>query len=151
MTRTVVRGNNSTGRSSHPTAKHVPFPHELSDFLSLRTLTSDTPRLAWAFRSHHCSNAGPLLVLIKCLVVPESRWVPCVRDCNLYIRLMLISPHSSLGVPALCRTVLYVIVSPMGPYIRAAGDDRSSVRGFQLESNYALEFNAWHTVVALGY
>ena len=81
-------------------------------------------------------DADALLELIKLLVMIDSRWVPQSPGCSLYVRPTLIgtrpcksfpllpAPISSrsrvtaLGVAASDEAMLYVILSPTGPYFR---------------------------------
>jgi len=63
-------------------------------------------------------NPDALLELIKLLVMIDSRWVPQSPGCSLYIRPTLIGTRPSLGVGPSDEAMLYVILSPTGPYFR---------------------------------
>ncbi|KAI0247839.1 branched-chain amino acid aminotransferase II [Lactifluus subvellereus] len=115
-------------------------------------------------------DGDALLVLIKRLVALEARWIPRARGCSLYIRPTIIGTRPSLGVSASRHAALYVILSPMGPYIRdttAGGKGPRGISllamsdqvrawpggtgGFKLGLNYAPGFAAQRTAAALGY
>lgn len=114
---------------------------------------------------HQPFNADALLTLIKRLVALEARWIPRARGCSLYIRPTLIGTRPSLGVSASRHAALYVILSPMGPYIRdqdgkgislLAMSDQvrawpGGTGGYKLGLNYAPGFAAQRTAAALGY
>ncbi|KAK0196833.1 aminotransferase [Armillaria mellea] len=63
-------------------------------------------------------NTDALLALIKRLVMVEKRWIPAVEGHSLYIRPTIIGTRAALGVAASDQALLYVIVSPTGPYFR---------------------------------
>ncbi|KAH9005723.1 branched-chain amino acid aminotransferase II [Lactarius hatsudake] len=110
-------------------------------------------------------DADALLILIRCLVVIEARWIPRARGCSLYIRPTLIGTRPSLGVSASTHAALYVILSPTGPYIRDPNGKGLSLLamsdqirawpggtgGFKLGLNYAAGFPAQRVAAALGY
>jgi branched-chain amino acid aminotransferase len=120
-------------------------------------------------------DADTLLTLIKRLVGLEVRSIPRARGCSLYIRPMLIGTRPLLGVSASCHAVLYVLLSPTGPYICSTSNSSSSdaaggqggiallamgdqirawhsgTGGFKLGLNYAPGFAAQRAAAALGY
>ncbi|MGH0141703.1 UNVERIFIED_CONTAM: hypothetical protein FKN15_057923 [Acipenser sinensis] len=57
-----------------------------------------------------------LLKCIKKLVEIEKAWVPNSSSASLYIRPTLIGTEPSLGVKKPSQALLYVILSPVGPY-----------------------------------
>ncbi|XP_029142223.1 branched-chain-amino-acid aminotransferase, cytosolic [Protobothrops mucrosquamatus] len=57
-----------------------------------------------------------LLQCIQKLVEVEKEWVPYSTSASLYIRPTLIGTEPSLGVKKPSRAILYVILSPVGPY-----------------------------------
>jgi len=60
---------------------------------------------------------GPqLLELIKKLVVLEKRWIPEGFGYSLYIRPTFISTQNTVGVTYPTSAMLFVILSPVGPY-----------------------------------
>ncbi|KAJ4467233.1 aminotransferase [Lentinula aciculospora] len=63
-------------------------------------------------------NTDALLELIKRLVVVDQRWIPNLEGHSLYIRPTIIGTRSALGVSASDHALLYVILSPSGPYFR---------------------------------
>lgn len=63
-------------------------------------------------------NTDALLALIKRLVMVEQRWIPTAEGHSLYIRPTIIGTRAALGVAASDQALLYVIVSPTGPYFR---------------------------------
>ncbi|KAJ3794629.1 aminotransferase [Lentinula aff. detonsa] len=63
-------------------------------------------------------NPDALLELIKKLVVIDQRWIPNIEGYSLYIRPTIIGTRSALGVSASDHALLYVILSPTGPYFR---------------------------------
>lgn len=48
----------------------------------------------------------------------EKRWIPAAEGYSLYIRPTIIGTRAALGVAASDQALLYVIVSPTGPYFR---------------------------------
>jgi len=56
------------------------------------------------------------LTLIKQLVMIETRWIPPEPGFSLYIRPTLIGTRPALGVAASTHAILYVILTPTGPY-----------------------------------
>ncbi|MGH0120819.1 UNVERIFIED_CONTAM: hypothetical protein FKN15_069645 [Acipenser sinensis] len=57
-----------------------------------------------------------LLECIKKLVEIEKTWVPDSSSASLYIRPTLIGTEPSLGIKKPSQALLYVILSPVGPY-----------------------------------
>lgn len=57
-----------------------------------------------------------MLILIKRLVEIDKRWVPKRRSYSLYIRPTVIGTRNALGVAASTHAMLYVILTPSGPY-----------------------------------
>ncbi|XP_042325207.1 branched-chain-amino-acid aminotransferase, cytosolic isoform X1 [Sceloporus undulatus] len=57
-----------------------------------------------------------LLECIRKLVEVEKEWVPYSTSASLYIRPTLIGTEPSLGVKKPSKALLYVILSPVGPY-----------------------------------
>ena len=106
-----------------------------------------------------------LLVLIKRLVEIDARWIPQAQGCSLYIRPTLIGTRPTLGVSASTHAALYVILSPIGSYIRGLDPKGLSLLamsdqirawpggtgGFKLGLNYAAGFPAQRVAASLGY
>jgi branched-chain amino acid aminotransferase len=106
-----------------------------------------------------------LLILIKRLVEIDARWIPQAQGCSLYIRPTLIGTRPQLGVSASTHAALYVILSPIGPYIRGLDPKGLSLLGmsdqirawpggtggFKLGLNYAAGFPAQRVAASLGY
>ncbi|XP_061494414.1 branched-chain-amino-acid aminotransferase, cytosolic isoform X1 [Rhineura floridana] len=61
-------------------------------------------------------DKGELLECIRKLVAVEQEWVPYSTSASLYIRPTLIGTEPSLGVKKPSKALLYVILSPVGPY-----------------------------------
>ncbi|XP_005992339.1 branched-chain-amino-acid aminotransferase, cytosolic isoform X2 [Latimeria chalumnae] len=57
-----------------------------------------------------------LLECIRKLVEVDKEWVPYSTSASLYIRPTFIGTESSLGVKKPTKALLYVILSPVGPY-----------------------------------
>ncbi|KAG6818934.1 hypothetical protein H0H93_016983 [Arthromyces matolae] len=57
-----------------------------------------------------------LLVLIKRLVMIDERWIPSKPGHSLYIRPTIIGTRSALGVAASDSALIFVILTPCGPY-----------------------------------
>lgn len=70
-----------------------------------------------------------LVKLLKKLVDIDSDWVPKEDGYSLYIRPTLIGTQATLGVNASTEALLYVILSPVGPYYS------SGVKPVALEAN----------------
>ncbi|KAL0950524.1 hypothetical protein HGRIS_007332 [Hohenbuehelia grisea] len=63
-------------------------------------------------------NSAELLTLIKRLVTLEKRWIPTLPGYSLYIRPTIIGTRAALGVAASDHAMIYVVLSPTGPYFR---------------------------------
>lgn len=57
-----------------------------------------------------------LLAALKELLKIEKRWIPKGKGYSLYIRPTHISTHSFIGVAKAQASLVYVILSPVGPY-----------------------------------
>ncbi|XP_067914985.1 branched-chain-amino-acid aminotransferase, cytosolic isoform X2 [Heterodontus francisci] len=57
-----------------------------------------------------------LLACIKKLVEIDKEWVPYSKSASLYIRPVFIGTEPSLGLKKATKALLYVILSPVGPY-----------------------------------
>lgn len=57
-----------------------------------------------------------LLQCLKTLLKVEERWVPKERGYSLYIRPAMIGTTASLGVKSCTDAILFIILSPVGPY-----------------------------------
>ena len=58
----------------------------------------------------------PLLQLIRALVRTDAAWIPSGAGYSLYIRPTVIATQATLGVAPPTSLVLFVIMSPVGPY-----------------------------------
>ncbi len=58
------------------------------------------------------------MTLIKRLVSVEKRWIPALEGYSLYIRPTIIGTRAALGVAASDHALLYIIVTPAGPYLK---------------------------------
>lgn len=109
-------------------------------------------------------DTDALLELIKRLVMIERRWVPQSPGCSLYIRPTVIGTRASLGVAASDHAMLYVILSPTGPYFKTGEKPLSllaygkSARtwpngtgNFKLGINYPSAFQAQEEAHKQGY
>ncbi|KAM8820563.1 branched-chain-amino-acid aminotransferase, cytosolic isoform 2-T2 [Eudromia elegans] len=63
-----------------------------------------------------CFDENELLLCIRKLVEVEKEWVPYSTAASLYIRPTLIGTEPSLGIKKPTKALLYVILSPVGPY-----------------------------------
>ncbi|KAJ8381929.1 hypothetical protein SKAU_G00027070 [Synaphobranchus kaupii] len=61
-------------------------------------------------------DAAELLECIRKLVEVDQEWVPQSDSASLYIRPTFLGTEPSLGVKKPSRALLYVILSPVGPY-----------------------------------
>uniref|UniRef100_A0A8B9GHN6 Branched-chain-amino-acid aminotransferase n=1 Tax=Amazona collaria TaxID=241587 RepID=A0A8B9GHN6_9PSIT len=61
-------------------------------------------------------DQNELLECIRKLVEVEKEWVPYSTTASLYIRPTLIGTEPSLGLKKPTKALLYVILSPVGPY-----------------------------------
>ncbi|KZP22076.1 branched-chain amino acid aminotransferase II [Athelia psychrophila] len=59
-----------------------------------------------------------MLKLIERLVVVDSRWIPAAPGYSMYIRPTIIGTRSSLGVAASDSAMIFIILTPSGPYFR---------------------------------
>ncbi|XP_022781770.1 branched-chain-amino-acid aminotransferase-like isoform X2 [Stylophora pistillata] len=59
-----------------------------------------------------------LVKCIKHLISIEREWVPYSNKCSLYVRPTLIATQPTLGVNKSSSALLYVILSPVGPYFK---------------------------------
>jgi len=57
-----------------------------------------------------------LLECLKKLVLIDKDWIPSSKGYSLYIRPTLISTSRNLGVSPPTKALLYIILSPVGPY-----------------------------------
>ncbi|KAK0448453.1 aminotransferase [Desarmillaria tabescens] len=63
-------------------------------------------------------NQDAVLALVKRLVSVEKRWIPALEGYSLYIRPTMIGTRAALGVAASDHALLYVVVTPAGPYFK---------------------------------
>ncbi|XP_025047112.1 branched-chain-amino-acid aminotransferase, cytosolic isoform X1 [Alligator sinensis] len=111
-----------------------------------------------------CFDKHELLDCIRKLVEVETEWVPYSASASLYIRPTLIGIEPSLGVKKPTKALLYVILSPVGPYF-ASGSfnpislwaDPKYVRAWKggtgdckLGGNYGSSIYAQHEAIELG-
>ncbi|KAH9948492.1 branched-chain amino acid aminotransferase II [Amylocystis lapponica] len=109
-------------------------------------------------------DTDELMKLIKQLVKLESRWIPTVSGHSLYIRPTVIGTRPNFGVGPSDHALLYVILSPTGPYFRTGARPISllamneTVRawpggtgGYKLALNYAPTFKPQQQAENLGY
>lgn len=61
-------------------------------------------------------DAEGFLECLKALIRVEADWVPEGKGYSLYIRPCLIATQASVGVSVPQSALLYVILSPVGPY-----------------------------------
>uniref|UniRef100_A0A3P8TXA2 Branched-chain-amino-acid aminotransferase, mitochondrial n=1 Tax=Amphiprion percula TaxID=161767 RepID=A0A3P8TXA2_AMPPE len=61
-------------------------------------------------------DKAELLECIRKLVEVDQEWVPYSQDASLYIRPTFIGIEPSLGVSRAGKAMIFVIVSPVGPY-----------------------------------
>uniref|UniRef100_A0A3Q0RUY2 Branched-chain-amino-acid aminotransferase, mitochondrial n=1 Tax=Amphilophus citrinellus TaxID=61819 RepID=A0A3Q0RUY2_AMPCI len=61
-------------------------------------------------------DKGELLECIKKLVDIDQEWVPYSQEASLYIRPTYIGTEPSLGVSRPGKAMIFVIISPVGPY-----------------------------------
>ncbi|KAL8283128.1 hypothetical protein RQP46_005906 [Phenoliferia psychrophenolica] len=57
-----------------------------------------------------------LIELISKLVAQDEQWIPTAPGCSLYIRPTMIGTRATLGVGPSDEMLLFVIMSPVGPY-----------------------------------
>ncbi|KAF5378268.1 hypothetical protein D9615_008691 [Tricholomella constricta] len=65
-------------------------------------------------------DTDTVLTLIKRLVAIDARWIPTKPGHSLYIRPTIISICAALGVAASDSAMLYVIMTPTGPYFNTS-------------------------------
>ncbi|GAA6038396.1 hypothetical protein JCM8097_007628 [Rhodosporidiobolus ruineniae] len=105
-----------------------------------------------------------LTTLLKKLVEIDSKWVPTDPGTSLYIRPTMIGTQAGLGVGASTDVLLFVIMSPVGPYYSTGfkpvklyattKDVRAwpgGTGGYKLGSNYAAGVVPQQKAAALGY
>ncbi|KAG7440060.1 branched-chain amino acid aminotransferase II [Guyanagaster necrorhizus] len=63
-------------------------------------------------------NENAVLTLIKRLVSVEKRWIPALEGYSLYIRPTIIGTRAALGLAPSDHALLYVLVTPVGPFFR---------------------------------
>ncbi|KAL4069150.1 aminotransferase [Scleroderma citrinum] len=79
--------------------------------MNMRRLERSAQRLALpAF------DGDDVLELIKRLVMVDKRWIPSSSGYSLYIRPTVIGTRSELSVSASDHAILFIIMSPSGPY-----------------------------------
>ncbi|KAJ8245837.1 hypothetical protein GJAV_G00260830 [Gymnothorax javanicus] len=66
-------------------------------------------------------DQAELLECIKKLVEVDQEWVPYTTDASLYIRPALVGTQRSLGLAKPQHALLFVIISPSGPYFSTGG------------------------------
>ncbi|KAJ8487937.1 hypothetical protein ONZ45_g14139 [Pleurotus djamor] len=109
-------------------------------------------------------DSSELLKLIKRLVTLDARWIPTLPGYSLYIRPTIIGTRSALGVAASDEAILYVILSPTGPYFRTGPKPLSllgisetartwpgGTGGFKLGLNYTPGFLPQQIAAKQGY
>lgn len=79
--------------------------------LNMRRLERSAQRLALP-----PFNGDDVLELIKRLVMVDKRWIPSFSGYSLYIRPTIIGTQSGLPVTASDHAILFIIMSPSGPY-----------------------------------
>jgi branched-chain amino acid aminotransferase len=57
--------------------------------------------------------------MIKQLVKVDESWIPTQKGYSMYIRPTFIATTPTLGVSRPSSALLYVIMSPVGPYYRS--------------------------------
>ncbi|XP_072327920.1 branched-chain-amino-acid aminotransferase, cytosolic isoform X2 [Scyliorhinus torazame] len=89
-----------------------------------------------------------MLDCIKKLVAVDREWVPYSKSASLYIRPVLIGTEPSLGVKITTKALLYVILSPVGPYFSTGSF--SPVSLWADPRNYGASLSAQSEAVAAG-
>ncbi|CCA68612.1 probable BAT1-branched chain amino acid aminotransferase, mitochondrial [Serendipita indica DSM 11827] len=84
--------------------------------LNMTRMTRSAKRLALPV-----PDPGALLALIKKLVSIERRWIPTESGYSLYIRPTLIGTRPTMGVVPSAHAMLFIIVSPTGPFFKTSG------------------------------
>ncbi|GAA5859040.1 hypothetical protein JCM8547_003979 [Rhodosporidiobolus lusitaniae] len=126
---------------------------------NMERMVRSASRLAFpSFTGEH------LTTLLKKLVEVDSKWVPTDPGTSLYIRPTMIGTQAGLGVGASTDVLLFVIMSPVGPYYSTGfkpvklyattKDVRAwpgGTGGYKLGSNYAAGVVPQQKAAALGY
>ncbi|GAA6000699.1 uncharacterized protein JCM10292_000551 [Rhodotorula paludigena] len=126
---------------------------------NMERMNRSAARLAFpTFTGEHVTE------LIKKLVEVDSDWVPTDPGTSLYIRPTMIGTQAGLGVGASTDILLFVIMSPVGPYYSTGfkpvklyattKDVRAwpgGTGGYKLGSNYAAGVVPQQQAAALGY
>ncbi|KAL4254891.1 Branched-chain-amino-acid aminotransferase [Abortiporus biennis] len=105
-----------------------------------------------------------LLKIIKRFIEVEARWIPKAKGHSLYIRPTIIGTRASLGVGPSNHAILYVVVSPAGPYFKTGSRAVSLLAvtehvrawpggtgGYKLSLNYAPTFMPQQAAAQKGY
>ena len=134
--------------------------------VALPVSPSSFPR---AFRDENLTWDQPIdpeavLELLQQLIRVERRWIPTKPGCSLYIRPTIIGTRDALGVAASDSSLLYIVVTPMGPYFKGVTGGISllaisdTVRawpggtgGYKLGLNYASGFAPQQAAQKQGY
>lgn len=109
-------------------------------------------------------DGDALLECLKQLIKVEKQWIPQKDGYSLYIRPVIIGTQESVGITPPDRALLYIILSPVGPYypdgfkpvalhgttefIRAAPGGTGS---YKVGANYAPGVHAQRAAANLGY
>ncbi|GAA5823302.1 hypothetical protein JCM11251_007560 [Rhodosporidiobolus azoricus] len=126
---------------------------------NMERMVRSAARLAFpTFTGEHLTS------LLKKLVEIDSKWVPTDPGTSLYIRPTMIGTQAGLGVGASTDVLLFIIMSPVGPYYSTGFKPvklyatTSDVRawpggtgGYKLGSNYAAGVVPQQKAAALGY
>ena len=75
-------------------------------------------------------DKNELLECIQQLVKLDEEWVPYSTSASLYIRPTFIGTESSLGIKKLTKALLFVILSPVGPYFSTGSFNPDSATGY---------------------
>jgi len=112
----------------HPAAKVLHYAQELFEGMKAYRGVDDRIRM---FRPMHnmarmvasaqraclpTFDGGQLVECMRRLIEIEQEWVPHAESSSLYIRPTLIGTEPTLGVGAANEVLLFVILSPVGPY-----------------------------------
>ncbi|KAK3893273.1 hypothetical protein Pcinc_002906 [Petrolisthes cinctipes] len=112
----------------HPAAKVLHYSVELFEGMKAFRGVDDEIRL---FRPHknmermnrtaaRCSlptfDGDELIAILKKMISVDQEWVPHTESSSLYIRPTLIGTEPTLGVQRPVEALLFVILSPVGPY-----------------------------------
>jgi branched-subunit amino acid aminotransferase/4-amino-4-deoxychorismate lyase len=77
------------------------------------------PAAAAALRNHAAFTQVELVEMIKQLVKVDQSWIPTQKGYSMYIRPTFIATTPTLGVSKPTSALLYVVMSPVGPYYRS--------------------------------